>query len=208
MQQLSLTVKCVTRIGRSSAGRPRHKWIERFQVPAGGRSGGIPLWPRSILNASLWGGWRTDAGDGESPRYVIMLAECGGPCGPAGGTDHLVLSLCVSMSVMERQKRKRARACCCSPSKPLRTFTGSGIHNSDAKMSSYRRFIYNLMIWKWRTGSLIRADSLRFLPKQLQFIIITTKRLLIRIKRHKKKKNLNWTHHKGKFVLFLSRPVQ
>lgn len=106
MQQLSLTVKCVTRIGRSSAGRPRHKWIERFQVPAGGWSGGIPLWPRSILNASLWGGWRTDAGDGESPRYVIMLAECGGPCGPAGGTDHLVLSLCVSMSVMERQKRK------------------------------------------------------------------------------------------------------
>lgn len=83
-------------------------------------------------------------------------------------------------------EKKRARACCCSPSKPLRTFTGSEIHNSDAKMSSYRRFIYNLMIWKWRTGSLIRADSSRFLPKQLQFIIITTKRLL---KRHKKKKN-------------------
>lgn len=37
---------------------------------------GIPLWPRSILNASLGGSWWTDAGIGESPCYVIMLAEC------------------------------------------------------------------------------------------------------------------------------------
>lgn len=61
---------------------------------------GIPLWPRSILNASLWGDWWTDAGHGESSCYVIMLAEW---------SDHVALMerftsfcLCANVWLMER----------------------------------------------------------------------------------------------------------
>lgn len=89
MQQLSLTVKCVTRVIESS-------------VPAGGRTEGIPLWPRSILNASLWGCWRTDAGCGERARAMSLCWQSVGvPCGP-GGTDHLVSPLWIWMRVTER----------------------------------------------------------------------------------------------------------
>lgn len=72
----------------------------------------------------------------ESPRYVIMLAECGVPCGPAGGTDHLALSLCVSMCVMERQNGKEREPAVVH----LQNHSGllmvtAEIHNTNAKVT-------------------------------------------------------------------------
>lgn len=102
--------------------------MNRMLPGSSGWTEGIPLWPRSILNASLWGSWWTDAGFGESPCYVIMLAECEVPCGP-GGTDHLILPLCIWMCDGERhrgeeeEKERQQRAVTFEPLRILKLTT-------------------------------------------------------------------------------------
>lgn len=135
--------------------------MNRMLQGSSGWTEGIPLWPRSILNASLWGSWWTDAGYGESPHYVIMLAECEVPCGP-GGTHHLVLPLCVCMCVMERQSdtegeaRERKMGACCH-FRCLHLQIGQDFNlKSTFHRKPQRR---NVQIWRAYSGIKLQSDD-------------------------------------------------